>query len=254
MREPDFRYFDNKLQIVDDQEDVAPEGEEYLPEQDLPRVSLKVLPPVDEDDDDEIDETLLPHELVDEIEARDFKLKGLSFSKRLTLLFSSISSAFYDAQMRRRGVRLVRQRVQMAGGARHARPLRAAFISDLHYGPTSGRTAGRQAWRLLHEAKPDIVLLGGDYLYTDHSGLPTLMRELQRWKWDKPCCGIFAVLGNDDYECDTEALVATMEACGVTILRNEAVPLPEPWDGIWLAGIDDMRNGQPDIEQTSTLR
>ncbi|MFD1731472.1 hypothetical protein ACFSC4_11035 [Deinococcus malanensis] len=45
-----------------------------------------------------------------------------------------------------------------------ATPLRAAFLTDLHYGPLIG-TGSVRAWvQAANALRPDLVLLGGDYL------------------------------------------------------------------------------------------
>jgi predicted MPP superfamily phosphohydrolase len=127
-------------------------------------------------------------------------------------------------------------------------PLRAAFLSDFHYGPTSGGRAARQAWSLARKMEPDILLLGGDFFYADERGMPTLLRELRRWKQNPPRAGVYAVLGNHDYLANSEALKTCLEACGVRVLVNEAVELPHPWNGIWLVGADDTGRGDPQPE------
>ncbi|HVF10517.1 MAG TPA: metallophosphoesterase [Abditibacteriaceae bacterium] len=174
------------------------------------------------------------------------KLPGASLISRLALVLEPLFSACYDLQMKcGGGVRVVRQRLQLAHWPRHAPPLRAVFISDLHYGPTTGRLAPRQAWRLARAAKPDVLLLGGDFLYATENGLPSLVAELQRWKLELPSAGVYTCLGNHDYVANTEALTTCLEAGAVRVLCNQAVTLPPPWDNIWLAGTDDMKFGDP---------
>src|SRR5690242_18832116 len=75
--------------------------------------------------------------------------------------------AFYDLQMAQGGVRIARTRLKLEHFPSMAPPLRLAFVSDLHYGPTVGRLAPLQAWRAVRAAKPDVLILGGDYLYGD---------------------------------------------------------------------------------------
>jgi len=259
MREPNFKYFDeaDEPNAVAIAEPTDESEDDYAPQQSTPRwadlrANLTVLPPLEADEkefEEAVAAALLPHELIAEIE-KSTPENRRDFLARLSIALAPIYGAVYDWQMRRGGVKLVRQRVQMSGIARTAPALRAAFISDLHYGPTSGHVAARQAWKILHEAQPDVLILGGDYLYADHRGLPAFLRELQRWKWNAPRAGIYAVLGNHDYNCDTAALTMAMEACGVRILKNESVRLPDPWNSIHLAGLDDFRNGTPDIKAT----
>jgi len=39
--------------------------------------------------------------------------------------------------------------------------------------------------------------------------------------------------------------VEALENCGVRVLRNAALRLPAPWHDIWLAGVDDIKFGDP---------
>lgn len=175
--------------------------------------------------------------------------QGVGIVAHAAMLFAPLLSFVYDLQMHiGQGVRVERQRVQLADYPRSAAPLRIAFISDLHYGPTSGRVAARQAWQRAREAEPDILLLGGDFVYADERGLPTLFREVQRWRNALPNCPIFACLGNHDHLADVESLITGLEACGARVLVNEAQELPAPWKGVHIVGADDARFGDPQLE------
>src|SRR5690606_1150389 len=89
------------------------------------------------------------------------RLVGISYRmQRLAIGAASLSSAFYDWQMRRGGVRAERQRLQLAQYPTSAPPLKVAFLSDLHYGPLTGSVAPAQAWKIAREAQPDLLLLG----------------------------------------------------------------------------------------------
>lgn len=166
----------------------------------------------------------------------------------LALRSAPLCSAFYDLQMQiGKGVRQVEHRVQLADFPTNAPVLKIAFLSDLHYGPMSGRVAARQAWKLVRDAEPDVLLLGGDYLYADERGLPSLLKELQRLQQYPPRGGIYACLGNHDYYAGRDTIVTCLQACGVKVLINEAMPLPTPWKGVWIAGVDDFRCGEPNL-------
>lgn len=173
-----------------------------------------------------------------------------NFWQKMALRFAPLYSTIYDWQMTLgKGVRPVRHKLTLAKYPRTAASLKIAWLSDLHLGPTSGRVAARQAWNLARESRPDVLLLGGDFLYADERGLPTLLRELQRWKRDAPPGGMYACLGNHDYEAGSDTLIMALEACGVRVLVNEAVELPHPWRGVWIAGSDDPSVGSPDLER-----
>lgn len=175
--------------------------------------------------------------------------RSMSLAMRLATALAPLYSTLYDLQMQLGGgVRVVNHRIQVGQYPRGVPTLRAAYISDLHYGPTSGRVAARQAWRQAREAAPDVLFLGGDFLYGDERGLPSLVRELQRWKRNPPRGGMYACLGNHDHEGNSETLITCLEACGVRVLRNDAVPLPAPWHDVWIVGTDDVSVGDPQPE------
>jgi hypothetical protein len=86
-----------------------------------------------------------------------------SLISRMAMRLAPLYGSFYDWQMERGGgVRVVRHKMQLPLYPGSAPALRAVFLSDLHYGPTSGSVAARQAWQLAREARPDILLMGGD--------------------------------------------------------------------------------------------
>jgi predicted MPP superfamily phosphohydrolase len=168
-----------------------------------------------------------------------------SFVGRAAQWLAPLYGTLYDWQMLvGKGVREVRQKLTLTHYPRGAAALKIAFLSDLHYGPTSGRVAARQAWKIARDSRPDVLLLGGDFLYADERGLPALLRELQRWKNDAPPGGMYACLGNHDYDAGVDTLVMALEACGVRVLINEAVELPHPWSGVWIVGTDDEIRGE----------
>jgi len=169
----------------------------------------------------------------------------LRFGARVAVRLAPLYGAFYDWQMSMgAGVREIRHKLALPQFPIEAAPLKIAFLSDLHLGPTSGRNAARQAWKIARESRPDVLLLGGDFLYADERGLPTLLRELQRWKHDAPPAGMYACLGDHDYQTGADTLVMALEACGVRVLINESVELPHPWRGVYIAGVDDERHGE----------
>lgn len=183
------------------------------------------------------------------VETPHMEAAHVGLSARVAMALAPLYNFAYDVQMSLgKGVRRENHRLTLPNIPRNAPTLKVAFLSDLHFGPSSGRLASRQAWKLAHDFAPDLLLLGGDYLWGDARGLPTLMRDLQRWKWDRPKAGIFAVPGNHDYAFDIETFRAAFAACDVQMLCNQSVQLPEPWDNIWLTGADDTDKGTPDLE------
>ena len=123
------------------------------------------------------------------------------------------------------------------------RPLRIAFASDFHAGPTTPRALLDASVDALAAAQADILLLGGDFVSLRASYARRLVARLA----DVPApLGRYAVLGNHDYWADGPAIVDTLERAGIDVLTNRGVRLPLPFDGAVLSGLDDHTSGEPD--------
>lgn len=123
-------------------------------------------------------------------------------------------------------------------------PLRVGFVSDIHIGPTTPRETLDAAFGLLHEAAPDVLLLGGDYVFMQVTeGKARRLAELV----DRvPARTKLAVLGNHDLWDRHELLEAALREHGVRVLVNEAVCLPRPHQRVAIVGLDDPWTGVPD--------
>jgi predicted MPP superfamily phosphohydrolase len=128
-------------------------------------------------------------------------------------------------------------------------PLRIAFASDLHGGPGTHAATIRRACRLLAEAKPQLLLLGGDFVSFHARHVEGVLEAIDQI--DAPL-GRFAVLGNHDLIADDAWLVRRLETIGVRTLVNENVRLSAPYDRLWVCGLDNTEQGTPDGRRALT--
>lgn len=121
-----------------------------------------------------------------------------------------------------------------------------ALLSDLHVGaPYYGLDRLDQIVRCVNAAKPDLVLLAGDYVIDGVKGghfvppedIATVLAEL-----DAPY-GVFAVLGNHDWWLDGPRVRRAFEDAGIPVLDDEAVRVTQ----FWLVGLGDWWEAPPDI-------
>lgn len=153
------------------------------------------------------------------------------------------------------------------GVTRHTRPipglrqpLRVAFLTDLHYHRFIGPRSVRAWVQATNALKPDLILLGGDFMDYDLAGPPTeLLNEVRLLRAP---LGAYGVWGNHDYgsfgqrasryqmperadwRARREEMRAAFEQAGVIILRNGGrVIRPD----CFLGGVDDLWHGQPDV-------
>jgi hypothetical protein len=108
---------------------------------------------------------------------------------------------------------------------------------------------------MLARLRPDILLLGGDYV----TASPRFIEPLAALLGQVPApLGRYAVLGNHDLWAGDEPIIAALEAAGITVLVNRSQQLPAPYDHLWLCGLDDPTAGEPNVarmlERTAGLR
>lgn len=125
-----------------------------------------------------------------------------------------------------------------------APPLRVAFASDFHAGPITYPAQLDHACRLLSDARPALLLLGGDFVSLNVGYVDALSDRLAAVRAP---LGKYAVLGNHDYRRRRSRLVTrALERAGVELLTNRNVRLPAPHDDLWICGLDDPLRGTPD--------
>ena len=124
-------------------------------------------------------------------------------------------------------------------------PLRLAFASDFHAGPTTHPDVLAATAELLAELRPDVLLLGGDYVSLDARFIEPLATMLGAVPTRYGCYG---VLGNHDLWVDEPAVARALTAASVRLLVNANVQLLAPYDDVWLCGLDDPGGGAPDAD------
>jgi uncharacterized protein len=132
--------------------------------------------------------------------------------------------------------------------------LTIAHLSDFHYTSVHDAAVIRAAVRATNELDPDIVVLTGDYVT-----VPIYGSSLSSSRWATPCAqilselnapmGIFAVLGNHD-QCNPQFIAKSLENHGITLLRNYALHVERAGARLWIAGVDDVLEGKPRLDES----
>ena len=125
--------------------------------------------------------------------------------------------------------------------------LKIVYVSDIHQGAYFSQGRVRSLVTRINSLNPDIILLGGDYANTSEEAIAFFQSAPSfhaRYL-------IAAVVGNHDRtapENNLEALQQAMYDAGIVPLVNSVNRLKIGTDYIYLAGIDDVDNGWPDLE------
>ena len=137
--------------------------------------------------------------------------------------------------------------IRLAEETRFPAPLLIAFASDFHAGPTTHPEVFATLADELFDRRPDVLLLGGDFVSYRAESVTTIANALSHCK---PPLGTFAVLGNHDLWTDDRLISQQLSASGVEVLVNRNVPLKFPFGVVSICGIDDPWTGQPDSVKT----
>jgi predicted MPP superfamily phosphohydrolase len=124
--------------------------------------------------------------------------------------------------------------------------LRVAFLSDLHLGCFFTQQDLTKLCARVAETQPDLVCLGGDLV---HARLEDVLLIGEAFACLEPRLGTFAVPGNHDLYADPglSRWRPYLEERGVTVLVNEGRRLELDGAALWLAGVDDLGYGLPDL-------
>ena len=125
-----------------------------------------------------------------------------------------------------------------------ARELRIVFASDLHIGPLTPPALLDNAFARMAEARPDVLILGGDYVFLEAT--PAHARELEARVAAVPAAVKLAVLGNHDLWTYHGLLEDALLRAGARVLINQAHRLAPPFDDVAIVGLDDPWTGEPD--------
>lgn len=113
---------------------------------------------------------------------------------------------------------------------------RIAQLSDFHIGPFMSEDELRKYVRIANSLKPDLIVLTGDYLTFDPSPKQAVVNALSGLRAPY---GVFGCLGNHDAWARSEdALTELFGEAGISILRQEHVPIRSAGERLNLIGID----------------
>ncbi len=122
--------------------------------------------------------------------------------------------------------------------------LRIVLMTDFHLFPFTTVELIQQAIQQAGALSPDLVLLAGDFVYSDAEAACELSPILAQLN---PKLGSFAVLGNHDHVKGAAIVRSALERSGIEVLNNRGIVLPIGSNSFYLAGIDSMAAGQPDV-------
>jgi len=138
---------------------------------------------------------------------------------------------------------------------------RIAQLSDLHYDDYFSVVPLRKAIDIVQGLQPDLVVLTGDFVtspWRKMHGRSARRAAKVLAQAIEPCVqwltrlrapsGILAVLGNHDLSTDPAHVAAVLQSSNIAVLTNRSIPLERDGKRLWLAGVDDILEGNPRLD------
>jgi predicted MPP superfamily phosphohydrolase len=111
------------------------------------------------------------------------------------------------------------------------------FISDIHHGSYFSIERVSSLVNRINKLKPDIIVLGGDYVHRERKYIQPVFDEFRKLKSKY---GIFAVLGNHDHWESADLTRKMMIINGIKICDNQSYWLKIAADSIKIGGVGDL--------------
>jgi predicted MPP superfamily phosphohydrolase len=147
---------------------------------------------------------------------------------------------------------------------------RVVLLTDIHRGAFFSQDRVRRLVEQVNALGPDLVVLGGDYVYANTGYEASCFAELARLQAP---LGRFAVLGNHDYgeyradggggsssgtsdgtrpggATDPSPAIEAIRGAGITLLDNRAVWVEKAGRRIRVGGVGDYQEDTPDLAPT----
>lgn len=134
-----------------------------------------------------------------------------------------------------------------------------AQLSDFHYDDRFSVTPIRKAVETVNSLHPDLVALTGDFVTVPWlDGSASVRKKFAQSA--EPCAEILrglqapmgkvAIMGNHDTDSDPARVTRALRDNHMPVLMNRSISIERGPDRIWLAGVDDVLVGRPDIGLT----
>jgi len=115
--------------------------------------------------------------------------------------------------------------------------LKIVHLTDLHHSLFTPLEEIQNAVHMANRLRPDLVALTGDYVTLSRDYIWPLAEALGKLR---ARLGIFAVLGNHDFQVDPEEVTRSLRAQGIRVLRNAHWALRTRSAVLWVVGVDDL--------------
>jgi predicted MPP superfamily phosphohydrolase len=115
--------------------------------------------------------------------------------------------------------------------------LRIVHLTDIHHSLYTPLEDVQRAVHLANLLRPDLVALTGDYVTLSPVYIWPVAQALGKLR---ARLGVFAVLGNHDFQVNPEEITRALAARHIRVLRNTHFALRRRSGSLWMVGVDDL--------------
>ena len=149
---------------------------------------------------------------------------------------AAVASYFYASRVETENLRLEKVRIPVQGLGPGLDGLRVVLMADFHLYPHTTIDLIGRAVQMANRLKPDLIVLGGDYVLREVDSIFDLAPVLAGLNAKH---GVFSILGNHDHWSGAEVVSRGLQKSRLPLLRNQGVTLAVGRDRLYLAGLDD---------------
>lgn len=115
--------------------------------------------------------------------------------------------------------------------------LKIVQLTDIHHSVFTPLAEVQRAVELANQQRPDLVALTGDYVTFSPSFIWPVARALGKLR---ARLGVFAILGNHDFQVDAKEVTRALRAQRIRVLRNSHCAIRRRSAALWIVGVDDL--------------
>ncbi len=115
----------------------------------------------------------------------------------------------------------------------------ATLASDIHSSPYMSLQDMKEIVRTINDLKSDLILMPGDFVTDNLDELPPFLEAFSELRAP---AGIFASLGNHDFDANADIVTGGLETIGIRTLRNENLKLTRNNRDLYFIGVDEVND------------
>ncbi len=115
--------------------------------------------------------------------------------------------------------------------------LKIVHLTDIHHSLFTPLEEVERVVQLANRLEPDVVALTGDYVTLSPTYIAPVARALGKLRARR---GVFAVLGNHDFQVGADEVTRALRSHRIRVLRNSRHPIRAGGTTLWIIGVDDL--------------